>query len=129
MKTWNYGNEAPKAVTFTKHLGVSVLTINYNLQENDNDGDDNRLRWDSVTLKPGIRDYASIVSAIVNNEYDNDAMQAIINNYMLEPDDQEVKFEWETMQAFRAYAKVVARKYVNGELDDADAPFSPDSQE
>ncbi len=128
MKTWNYGNEAPKAVVITRHLGVPVLTINYNFQENEGD-ESNRFRWDSVTLRPGIQDYASIVSAIVNNEYDNDAMQAIINNYMMEPDDQEIKSEWETMQVFRSYAKVVARKYVNGELDNADAPFSPDSQE
>ena len=111
MKTLNNGNEAPKAVTITRHLGVPVLTLNYNLKETENG-----FEWDSVTLQPGVQDYASIVAAIVNNEYGPDAMQAIINNYLLEPDDPEIIEEWNTMQAFRAYAKQIARDFIAGNL-------------
>lgn len=124
MKTWNYGNEIPKAVSYSRHLGVPVLTLSYNLQEVNNE-DQGKYRWDSVTLEPGVVNYGSIVAAIINHEYGSDAMQAIINNYMLDPDDADAIATWNTMQLFRGYAKQIGRDFGAGKLDDADAPKSP----
>ena len=117
MKTTNNSNEMPKAVSYTKHLGMRVLTINYGVEKVDEPDEMNgKYRYASVTLPAGVMDYRTIVSAIVNNEYSNDEMQAVINNYMLDPDDEEVRNEWDMMQAVRAYAKQLAHRYIDGLL-------------
>lgn len=51
-------------------------------------------------------DYASIVSAIINDHYSNDRMQAIINNHLLEANDEHEE-EFREMQAWRAHAKEI----------------------
>lgn len=50
--------------------------------------------------------YSSIVSAIINDRYSNDQMQAIINNHLLEANDEH-EAEFSAMQAWRAHAKEV----------------------
>lgn len=53
--------------------------------------------------------YADIVSAIINDKYTNDDMQAIINNHLLDGDpDHERQFA--EMQDWRSYAKSIARQ-------------------
>lgn len=119
MKTWNYSDELPKAITTTKHLGCRVITLNYGAMENDEAGSENvnqRYKYGSVRLAPGVSDYRSIVAALVNNEFDSDEMQAIINNYLLDGDDPEAVAEFNQMQAFRAFAKRIAREFVNGNI-------------
>lgn len=124
MKTWNYSDELPKAITTTKHLGCKVITLNYGAKENDEPGSENanqRYMYGSVRLAPGVADYGSIVAALVNNEFDRDKMQAIINNFLLDGDDQEVVEEFDQMQAFRRFAKRIARQFVNGEITEETA--------
>ena len=119
MKTWNYSDELPKAITTTKHLGCKVITLNYGAKENDDAGSENanqRYKYGSVRLAPGVSDYRSIVAALVNNEFDRDEMQAIINNYLLDGDDPEAVAEFNDMQAFRRFAKRIAREFVNGDI-------------
>ena len=116
MKTWNQGNEIPKAVTMTRHLGMPVYTLNYGLEAVDGDNDTQKYRWSSASLPAGHQDYASAVSALINNEYDANEMQAIINNYLLEPEDAESLAEFRKMQEFRAYAKRIARAFVDGSI-------------
>lgn len=116
MKTWNQGNEIPKAVVVFRHLGMPVYTLNYHLEEVDGDDDNNKYRWASASLPAGCDDYASAVSALINNEYDANEMQAIINNYLLEPEDAESLAEFRKMQEFRAYAKGIARAFVDGTI-------------
>ena len=52
-------------------------------------------------------DYSSVVSAIINDRYSNDKMQAIINNHLLEMNDSEHEAEFNEMQAWRAHAKEI----------------------
>lgn len=54
----------------------------------------------------GVVDFGSMVSAIINAEYSNDSMQAIINNYLVGSD----KVSFNKMQEYRNYAKVLASK-------------------
>lgn len=53
--------------------------------------------------------YDSIVSAIIKQRYPSDRMQAVINNYLLDPEDEEIKREFQEMQAWRAFAKETAK--------------------
>lgn len=57
--------------------------------------------------------YSSIVSAIVKSEYDEDRMQAVINNYLANPEDEEHAAEFTAMQNWRAEAKEVAHEVLN----------------
>lgn len=52
-------------------------------------------------------DYSIIVSAIINDRYSSDRMQAIINNHLLEINDSEHEAEFNEMQAWRAHAKEI----------------------
>lgn len=126
MKTLNYSNEHPKAISYTKHLGMRVLTLNYFVEESTGENESNgQLQYRSVQLPAGVHDYKSIVSAIVNNEFNNDEMQAIINNYLLDPEEKEYVDEWKAMQAVRAYAKRIAHQVVDGEItEESLAPFA-----
>lgn len=116
MKQLNYGNEIPKAVEMSRFLGMPVYTINYGLQLVEDPDENNRYCWGSASLPAGCDDYASAVSALINNEYDANEMQAIINNYLLEPEDAEALAEFHKMQEFRAYAKSIARAFVGGTI-------------
>lgn len=91
---------------------MPVYTINYGLEETDNENQ--QFRWGSTTLPPGQQTYAKMVSCLINSEYNSDEMQAIINNYVLDPEDEEIKSEWEQMQAFRAKAKSIAHDIQDG---------------
>jgi len=55
---------------------------------------------------PVIRD--KVIDAIITAEYPNDKMQAVVNNYLANPDDEVRKQEFDDMQAWRVHAKQVA---------------------
>lgn len=56
--------------------------------------------------------YERAVSAIVDDGYPSDKMQAVVNNYLLDPTDETAKAEMEAMQSWRALAKRVAKEAV-----------------
>ena len=66
----------------------------------------------SVTLPIGVINYDAIVDAIITQRYPSDKMMAVINNYMLSPDDESIKAEWQEMQAWRQRAKEVAKEAI-----------------
>ena len=49
-----------------------------------------------------------LIDAIVTAEYPADRMQAIINNYLLDMENEERKAEFDAMQSWRAEAKTIA---------------------
>lgn len=53
-------------------------------------------------------DRGKIIDAIVTAMYPADKMQAVVNNYLLDPTDDEREDEMEAMQDWRAKAKQVA---------------------
>lgn len=59
--------------------------------------------------------YDRAVSAIVEDGYPGDKMQAVVNNWLLDQTDAEAKAEMEAMQAWRKLAKRVAREATGGE--------------
>ena len=92
-------------MTVGNHLGQKQCTVNFNITKTQ-DG----YQFDSTTLKPGKWDYDSIVNGLVSEVYPNDKMQAIINNYLLEPEDAEIKAEFDEMQNWRKEAKALAKR-------------------
>ena len=57
-------------------------------------------------------DYPTVTSAIIRHRYPDDDMTAVINNYLLSPDDDVAKSEFGAMQEWRKHAKEVDRKSV-----------------
>lgn len=85
--------------------------------EPDDDEEDVRYSYGYtvVLFPPAVHDYASIVSAIINAKYDNDKMQAVVNNYLLDSDDLDNVVDFDNMQNYRAFAKRTARE-INAEV-------------
>lgn len=115
--------DMPKEVVKGNHLGQPQYTITFNVVAHSaidpkdvlEQGPDFQLpeftyEYNSVTLPPGKFDYDTIVSALVNEIYPSDRMQAVVNNYLASPDDEEIKAEFEEMQAWRAEAKATAKR-------------------
>lgn len=61
--------------------------------------------------EPVTRD--RIIAAIITAAYPSDEMQAIINNHLLDPSDEEHEAEYNAMQQWRTHAKEIASKVMN----------------
>ena len=107
---WYYGNERPDDVVMKLRLGQRQYTVNFNVESAE--GTEYKYRWQSVTLEPGVWAYGPLVSAIVSERYPEDAMQAVVNNYLLEPRTDEAVAEFKAMQNWRTFAKEVAQKAI-----------------
>lgn len=55
-------------------------------------------------------DYSGIVDALIQHKYPIDKMQAVINNYLLEPNEAYAIEEFNAMQAWRKEAKEIAKE-------------------
>lgn len=93
-------------VRFSKRidLGQQVATFSYIEQT----GDDEYLVG-TYTLPNAVLDYDAIVNAIVSDAYPADKMQAVINNYLLDPSEADTKAEFTAMQELRKKAKAYAK--------------------
>lgn len=54
--------------------------------------------------------YAGLVNKLVSYKYPNDRMQAIINNYLLDPNDELANREFIEMQKWRSESKEIAKE-------------------
>lgn len=61
-------------------------------------------------MYPSQMNYGDIVSAIVRSKYDSDRMQAVQNNYMDNPADEDSFKDFSQMQDWRRMAKAVAKE-------------------
>ena len=57
--------------------------------------------------------YESLVSSIIRSEYNDDRMQAVINNYLDNPTDEKRLQEFTDMQNWRKEAKEVAHEVID----------------
>ena len=72
--------------------------------------------YDRVSIPAGKWDYSGVVDALVQYKYPIDKMQAVINNYLLDPTDEETVKEFNEMQAWRKEAKEIAKQALEYEL-------------
>ena len=65
-----------------------------------------------ITIQLGISkfNYGGIIDALINYKYSTDKMQAIINNYLLDPNDESANQEFIEMQKWRAESKQIAKE-------------------
>lgn len=111
---YNYVDCPPQFVTYTRYLGQKVYTINYGLEEVIAEESQGELKYRYVTtsLPAGQYDRATVISTIIRQKYRDDEMQAIINNYLLDPEDPEALLEFNQMQEYRKFAKRVADDFL-----------------
>ena len=72
-----------------------------------------KFRYESVDLPIGKWGYSNIVDALITYKYPNDKMTAIVNNYLLDPNDEEALQEFTQMQEWRKFAKELAKSVTN----------------
>jgi hypothetical protein len=72
--------------------------------------------WERVEIPAGRFDYGGIIDALVTFKYPIDKMQAVINNYLLDPEDAYAVDEFNKMQAWRKEAKEIAKEALLYEL-------------
>ena len=72
--------------------------------------------YDRVIIPAGKFDYAGVVDALVQYKYPIDKMQAVINNYLLDPNDEYAISEFNAIQAWRKEAKEIAKEALMYEL-------------
>lgn len=58
-------------------------------------------------------DYETLVSSLIGIKYNSDKMQAIINNYLLDTDDELVLQEFNDMQGYRKHCKLIAKQILD----------------
>ncbi len=115
-KTYEYHGEAPAAAERANHYGMKKHVVRYRLEQRPDDASDEEWpqgmthRSLSVTLMPGHWTYDDIVAAVVTAEYPGDRMQAVVNNYLLDPSNEDTKAEFDEMQQWRAKAKSLAKE-------------------
>ncbi len=109
-------SERPLFVVVTLSPAGFHTTINYHIEEVGEE-----FEAQSVTVvtegKISSNDYAAIVSALVNNEYPADRMDAVRNNYMANQSDMEAADAFTEMQRWRGAAKVIAREALRFAMD------------
>lgn len=66
--------------------------------------------YDQVEIPAGKFDYSGVVDALIQHKYPIDKMQAVINNYLLEPENEEYVTAFHEMQAWRKEAKEIAKE-------------------
>ena len=66
--------------------------------------------WDSYDIPLGKFTYEGIVDTLISYKYPIDKMQATINNYLLDPEDEYAVKEFNEMQVWRKEAKEIAKQ-------------------
>lgn len=108
-KTEWRGQECPPEYVKYRNAGHSQIIIYTDVRQET--GEDGEMSYVAtrIIMPIGVLDYGRIVSAIIDAHYSNDQMQAIVNNHLI----GEHTEEFEAMQAYRVYAKDMARRIVN----------------
>ena len=105
------GNNIPNLVDKIIDRGVNYISINFGAKEVDEG-----FEWSSIIMSYVDFEYGKIVDAIVTYKFPNDKMQAVINNYLLEPENEEYITAFNEMQAWRKEAKEIAKQALEYEL-------------
>ena len=105
------GNNAPNIVDSYTVRGVNYKTVNFDIRDVDEG-----FEWESVDMPQTKWDYAGVVDALIQYKYPIDKMQAVINNYLLDPEDVYAIDEFNKMQAWRKEAKEIAKEALLYEL-------------
>lgn len=74
--------------------------------------EEHRWGYNELFIPMGQWTYGGVINAIISDAYRPDVMEATINNYLLDPTDEENAKYFAEMQAWRRYAKDIAKQVV-----------------
>lgn len=72
--------------------------------------------YDRIEISYDRFEYGGVVDSLIQFKYPIDKMQAVINNYLLDPNDAYAIDEFNKMQAWRKEAKEIAKEALMYEL-------------
>ena len=110
-----YSQELPRL----KEVGRSVnpvthtTLINFDIRE-EQDSEQGKYSYLQVEMYPSQMRRSAIISAVIRAKYDQDEMEAIINNYLEDPTDEASTADLHEMQSWRRQAKLIAREALQG---------------
>lgn len=106
-----YSNLYPELVETSIAEGIKIVSLHINPVF---DGD--MYAYDTIQIENSKFNYSGVVDALVQYKYPIDKMQAVINNYLLDPEDAYAIDEFNKMQAWRKEAKEIAKEALLYEL-------------
>lgn len=103
-----YSQEPPrlKEVGRTVNPVTQTTLINFDVREEDSE--QGKYSYLQVEMYPSQMHRSAIISAVIRAKYDQDEMEAIINNYLENPDDEGALVDIREMQTWRCRAKHIA---------------------
>lgn len=120
-----------QAAIWTDNAGPSICYDYYTEpMKKMREDEEERLDYKCARIRIPKVDYSTIVEAIVNTEYSNDQMQALVSNYLITQDPvveisdekkKEYSEKWVTLQEYRLKAKAIAALVTTDTEDVAEA--------
>ena len=107
----NNSNMHPFLVEVSSLDKIKMAYINIDIKEADG-----YYEYEQAKLPYASFNYSGIVDALISYKYPIDKMQAVINNYLLDPEDAYAIDEFNKMQAWRKEAKEIAKEALLYEL-------------
>ena len=101
----NQSGIRPNFVEVANIGGRTTFFINIDIEQSNEMFD-----YQSIKVEYNKWNYSGIVDALVQYKYPIDKMQAVINNYLLDPNDEYAISEFNAMQAWRKEAKEIAKE-------------------
>ena len=94
-------------IEYFKLADVDMVKIPYEIEE----VSPGVYTWREISVRRSNYNYGGIVSELIGLAYSDTKMIAIINNYLLDPTDEEAKTEFDEMQKWRQFAKDESKKH------------------
>lgn len=104
-----YSQELPRLKEVGRNVNPVTQTtlINFDVRE-EKDSEQGKYSYLQVEMYPSQMRRSAIISAVIRAKYDQDEMEAIINNYLEDPTDEDALLEIHEMQSWRCMAKHIA---------------------
>lgn len=93
-----------------------ITLVNLDIQEEEQDGN-KMYSYVQAAVLPANMNRAGLISAIIRAKYSQDAMEAIVNNYIGDGKNKEALTEFQQMQQWRNYAKTIADNVLTAEVE------------
>ena len=110
-----YSQEPPhlKEVGRTVNPVTHTTLINFDVREEDSE--QGKYSYLQVEMYPSQMRRSAIISAVIRAKYNQDEMEAIINNYLEDPTDEGALADIHEMQSWRCLAKQIATEALSNE--------------
>lgn len=104
----------PTQVETIHSVGINTTVIRFGVTETEQGFECDEVEYNH---KEALQesDYGPMVSAIIRSEYSEDAVEAIVNNYLADPDGHTEEFQ--QLQEWRAKAKQAARTIIDDAIE------------